>query len=93
MPEEIYEFSDATYERLDAAGVSALQVLAVLHGGGAVVRRHIGSALQIAGRDRAGVWLAVGLVETSDDRYTVTGARRLDDDENAVIARLRKDQP
>jgi hypothetical protein len=92
VPEEFYEFSDATYERLDAAGVRPLQVLDVLHGG-AVVRRHIGAVLQVAGRDRAGGWLAVALIEIGDDRYTATGARRLDDDEIAAIARMRGEQP
>jgi hypothetical protein len=53
------------------------------------VRRHIGAALQIAGRDRDGTWLAVALVEEDDDEYTVTSARYLDADEIAAIRRMR----
>ena len=89
MPEEFYEFQDDTYERLRVAGISPRSALEVLHGG-AVVRRHIGAALQVAGRDRSGTWLAISLIETNvDDRYTVTGARLLDQKEIAAIARMR----
>ena len=56
------------------------------------VRRHIGASLQIAGQDRDGSWLAVALVEGEDDEYTVTGARYLDDDEIATMARMRGDR-
>jgi hypothetical protein len=74
VPEERYEFDDGTYDRLDAAGVSALSVLRVLHGG-AVVRRHIGAVLNVAGMDQRGRWLAVSLIESDlDDQYTVVGA-------------------
>ncbi len=75
MPEEFYGFTDRTYERLAKAGITPLSVLEVLYGGG-VVRRHIGAALQVAGRDRAGAWLAVALIELEDDHYTVLAARR-----------------
>jgi hypothetical protein len=75
VPEESFAFTDRTYERLAAAGISPLSVLDVLHGG-LVVRRHIGAVLQIAGQDRAGVWLAVASFEHDDDQYTVTAARR-----------------
>jgi hypothetical protein len=92
VPEETYEFDDVTYERIAQAGVIALSVLDVLYGG-AVVRRHIGAVLQVAGRDRAGTWLAVALIETVDDRYTVAGARRLDDAEITAIARMRGERP
>ncbi|MEV0733409.1 hypothetical protein [Polymorphospora sp. NPDC050346] len=88
MPEETYEFEDLTYERLDAAGIRPLSVLDVLHGSPRV-RRHIGAAMQIAGRDRAGTWIVVALIERGgDDRYTVTGARQLDADEIAAIAKM-----
>jgi hypothetical protein len=87
MPEEVYEFSESTYGRLAEAGVAPLSVLDVLYADRRV-RRHIGSSLQIAGHDRAGVWLAVALIEGADDRYVVTSARYLDDDEIAVISRL-----
>ncbi len=54
MPEEVYGFTERTYTRLAEAGVAPLSVLDVLYAG-RTVRRHIGSSLQIAGRDRAGV--------------------------------------
>jgi hypothetical protein len=57
------------------------------------VRRHIGAALQVFGQDRAGTWLAVALVEEeTDDRYTVSSAWCLDDDEIAAIIRVRKER-
>jgi hypothetical protein len=92
VTEEFYEFEEHTYDRLRATGISAWSVLDVLHGG-ALVRRHIGSALQVAGRDRVGLWLVVSLMETNrDDRYTVIGARLLDEQEIAAIVRMRGDQ-
>jgi hypothetical protein len=87
MPEEVYGFAERTYTRLAEAGVAPLSVLDVLYAG-RTVRRHIGSSLQIAGRDRAGVWLAVALIEGADEEYVVTSARYLDDEEIAVVARL-----
>ena len=61
---------------------------------GRTVRRHIGASMQIAGRDRMGVWLAVALVEGADDQYIVTGARLLDEHEIAAIGRrMRGTQP
>ena len=92
VPEEVYTFTEQTYERLAAAGVAPLSVLDVLHGG-RVVRRHIGAFLQMAGQDREGTWLAVALIEDDDDHYTVTSARYLDDQEIQVIARIRGEQP
>lgn len=88
MPDETYGFTERTYERLAQAGVAPLSVLDVLYGR-PTVRRHIGSFLQVAGRDRDGKWLAVALMEgPDDDEYVVTSARYLDDDEITVIARL-----
>jgi hypothetical protein len=88
VPHEVYGFDEETYDRLDAAGVTPLSVLDVLHGG-AVVRRHTGAVLQVAGRDHAGRRLVVALIETgADDHYTVAGARSLDDDEIAAITRM-----
>jgi hypothetical protein len=92
VPEEIYTFTDETYENLARAGVNPLAVTDVLYSG-RLVRRHIGSSLQIAGQDRTGTWLAVALVEEDDDRYTVTSARYLDSDEIAAIRRMRGEQP
>ena len=93
MPEEIYEFGDATYDRLDAAGLSPVQVLQVLHGGQRI-RRSIAAVLQIAGIDHHGRWLAVTLIETAiDDRYTVIGARELDPAEVEAVHRMRGEQP
>jgi len=91
VPDEVYVFTEQTYDNLAKAGVSPLAVTDVLYAG-RVVRRHIGASLQIAGRDRDGGWLAVALVEDDDDRYTVTGARYLDDDEVAAITRMRGEQ-
>jgi hypothetical protein len=91
VPEEIYTFTERTYQYLAKAGVNPLAVTDVLYGGG-VVRRHIGAALQVAGQDREGTWLAVALVEDDDDQYTVTSARYLDADEIAGIGRMRREQ-
>jgi len=87
MPREIYGFTERTYVNLAQEHVAPLSVLDVLHGG-PTVRRHIGSSLQIAGQDRAGVWLAVALIEGLDDEYVVTSARYLDDEEIAAVSRL-----
>jgi hypothetical protein len=92
VPDEVYLFTEQTYENLARAGVSPLSVTDVLHNWPAV-RRHIGAALQVFGQDHAGTWLAVALVEEEvDDRYTVSSARYLDDDEIAAIGRVRKEQ-
>lgn len=87
MAEESYTFTERTYQNLAKAQVSPLAVMDVLYGH-QVVRRHIGSALQVAGRDRDRVWLAVALMEGDDDQYTVVSARYPDDDEIAAITRL-----
>lgn len=93
MPEDLYEFGDDVYDRLDAAGVSPMSVLQVLYGGERV-RRHIGAVLQIAGIDQCGRWLAVTLIETAvDDRYTVVGARELDPNEIDAVHRMRGERP
>ena len=73
-----------TFERLARSGISPRAVLDVLYGT-TLVRRHIGSALQVFGQDRAGSWLAVALIEEEDDHYVVFGARRLDDTEISAI--------
>lgn len=91
MPEELYAFTDETYDNLAKAGVSPLQVLDVLYSGRRV-RRHIGAFLQIAGTDRDGIWLAVALIEHDDDNYTVTSARYLAQEEIAAIAWMRRDR-
>lgn len=88
MPNETYDFSRSS-GRLLLAGVSPLSVLEVLHGG-QVVRRHIGSSLQVFGRDRSGVWLAVALVEIEDDEYEVFGARYMDSDEIVNVEEVRR---
>ena len=65
----------------------------VLRQSRAVVRRHIGAVLTVAGRDRQGRWLAVAMIELDphrDDQYTVAGARYLDDAEIASIERMLK---
>jgi hypothetical protein len=87
MSEETYGFTERTYAKLAETHVPPLSVLEVLHGS-PTVRRHIGSSLQIAGRDRAGVWLVVALIEGADDDYVVTSARYLDDEEIAAVSRL-----
>jgi hypothetical protein len=88
VADDVYTFADQTYENLAKAEITPLAVMDAL-GGAPTVRRHIGSSLQIAGQDRTGDWLVVALVEgAADDEYTVTGARRLDDAELAIISRL-----
>jgi len=91
VPDEVYTFTERTYHNLAKAQVSPLAVTDVLYGRH-LVRRHIGSFLQIAGQDRTGTWLAVALIEDDDDQYTVTSARYLDDEEIASITRMREQQ-
>lgn len=87
--EETYTLDEDTYQRLAWADVDPLSVTDILYAGW-VMRRHIGSSLQIAGQDRHGDWYAVALVEITDDQYLVTGARRLDPDEVTTLAQIRK---
>ena len=91
MPDEVYEFSERTYENLATAQVAPVAVLDVLYGRWRL-RRHIGAALQLAGQDRSGHWLGVALIETQDDHYLVTSARYLDADEVATIERIKGEQ-
>jgi hypothetical protein len=88
VPDEVYVFTLRAYDRLAKAAVNPLSVTDVL--GQPVVRRHIGAALQVAGRDRDGAWLGVSLIETEDDQYEVVGARYLDEDEVVSIRRMRE---
>jgi hypothetical protein len=92
MTDEVYEFSERTYENLAKAQVAPMAVLDVLYGQPRF-RRHIGSALQVAGLDRSGHWLGVALIETHDDHYLVTSARYLDADEIATMEQIRGEQP
>ncbi|WP_412740602.1 hypothetical protein [Krasilnikovia sp. MM14-A1259] len=87
MPEEVYVFTDQTYQRLAAAAIRPLSVTDVLFGRHRV-RRHIGAAFQVAGRDRSGTWLAVALIEGEDDEYTVICARYLDEAEIEAVGRM-----
>lgn len=91
MPDETYNFTDQTYLNLARAEVAPLSVLDVLYSAWRV-RRHIGAFLQIAGQDRDDAWIVVALIEEDDDTYTVTSARYLDDDEIAVMIRMRGKQ-
>jgi hypothetical protein len=91
--EENYEFNDDSYTALQAAGVAWQDAVFVLRQSRPVVRRHIGAVLNVAGTDRQGRWLAVALIELDpkqDDRYTVAGARYLDDAEVASITQTLK---
>lgn len=87
VPRERYDFTDRSIESLEWAGVAPVDVLAACESRPRV-RRFIGSSLQLIGRDRAGKWLAVALVETQDDVHEVTGARYLEPDEVASVERL-----
>jgi uncharacterized protein YbjT (DUF2867 family) len=87
VPRERYDFTDRSIESLEWAGVAPVDVLAACESRPRV-RRFIGSSLQLIGRDRAGEWLAVALVETQDDVYEVTGARYLEPDEVASVEKL-----
>lgn len=94
--EENYEFDDDSYTALGAAGVAWQDAVFVLRQSRPLVRRHIGAVLNVAGRDRQGRWLAVALIELDprrDDRYTVAGARYLDDAEVVSIERMLKGKP
>lgn len=94
LVEENYEFNDESYTALGAAGVAWQDAVFVLRQSRPVVRRHIGAVLNVAGRDRQARWLAVALIELDpqrdDERYTVVGARYLDDAEVASIERMLK---
>lgn len=92
---ETYDFDDDSYRRIAAAGVDWRDVLFVLHDSAPIVRRHLGSIMTIAGRDRTNTlerWLAVSMVELDDDHYLVAGARYLDAKETASIIRMMKGQ-
>jgi hypothetical protein len=86
VPAETYLFTEQSAANLERAGIAPFDVLTAL-GSRPRVRRHIGSALQILGRDRHGVWLAVALIERADDEYEVYGARYLEPDEVEAIER------
>jgi hypothetical protein len=88
MPDEVYEFSERTYENLAKAQVAPLAVLDVLYGR-QWFRRHLGAGLQVAGKDHSSQWLGVALIETHNDHYLVTSARYLDVDEIATIRRIK----
>lgn len=93
LVEENHEFNDDSYAALTAAAVAWQDAVFVLRQSRPVVRRHVGAVLNVAGRDRQGHWLAVALIELDtqrDDRYTVAGARYLDDAEIASIERMLK---
>jgi hypothetical protein len=92
VPEDLYIFTEDSYERLADAGVNPLSVTDVLYSN-QLVRRHIGAALQVAGTDRHGTWLAVALIEHADDEYTVVAARRLEEAEIKAIAHMRGGKP
>jgi hypothetical protein len=88
VPEESFEFTEATYAKLAANGVSVRSALAVLYGTRRI-RRHIGSALHIAGQDQDHVWIVLSLIECDDDQYRVTNGRYLDDEEIAAVQEMR----
>lgn len=92
MPEETYRFNDASYDRLNAAGISWRHVLHVLNNP-ARVRRHIGSVLHIAGLTPDETPIVVALIEEDDDQYLIVGARALDEDEAAAFRIMRKGGP
>ena len=70
------------------AGVSPVAIAEVLYGA-RVARRDLGASLQMFGQDRDGSWLVGALIEATD-RYTVYGARYIDEDEIAAIEQIRR---
>lgn len=87
--DETYEFNDDSYAALAAAGIAWQDVIYVLHDSRPKVRRHIGSVLNIAARDRRGSWIAVASLESADDEYLV---RPLDSDEVTTVTAMLKGQ-
>jgi hypothetical protein len=85
--DEVYRFDERTYEALRAAGIDWLTVLQVLRARPRV-RQHIGAVLRIAARSAEGQWIAVALIEESDDEYLVVSARRLDVGEVEAVTRM-----
>jgi hypothetical protein len=63
-----------------------------LHDSRPKIRRHIGSVLNIAARDRQGSWIAVALLESADDEYLVVSARPLDSDEVTTVTGMLEGQ-
>lgn len=83
-----YEWTLETYERLAEAAISPWSVAWVLEH--PVVRRHIGSALTVAGPDRDRRWISVAAYEKPghDDIYVIYGARELEPEEIETIRRI-----
>ncbi len=82
-----YEFDEESWDALEAASVSWLDVMVVLYGR-PQLRQHVGSdGLIITGRMRNGRWLMVGLTERPgrDDVYVVRQAARLSQDQEQMI--------
>jgi hypothetical protein len=83
-----YRFDEASYTRLDAAGIAWEPALYVLTQARPRMTRHIGSVLQVVGAAPDGRWLAVALIEEADNVYRVVGARWLDPDEAEFISKM-----
>jgi hypothetical protein len=86
VPAETYRFTEQSFGNLARAGIAPFDVSVALESRPRI-RRHIGGALQMVGRDRNGRWLAVALIEHADDEYEVHGARYLEPDEIEAIER------
>jgi len=85
---ETYRWDDESLARIAASGVPWRQVSYLLHETRPRVRWHIGSVLRLAGLGQDGRWLAVTLVEESEDAYLVVTARYLDSDEQETIRKM-----
>jgi hypothetical protein len=87
LVEEIYWFDERAYDRLGRSGIGWQAALEVLHAR-TKLRHHIGAVLRVAAQTGDGRWIVVACIEDDDDVYLVTGARELDEDEAAIVARL-----
>lgn len=89
MVRDVYGWGEGSLDAVQAAGVDWRSVLFVLHHAHPKVRRHIGSVLSIGAQDQNGRWLAVVLMETSDDNaYQIVGAHWLDADELDAVKKM-----
>lgn len=86
--DEEYRFDDAAYTNLAAAGIDWRDALYVLKHAQRRIRHHTGAVLRIAAPGRDGRWLALALIEETDDAYLLVGGRYLDQEEIDAIGKM-----
>ncbi|MFY1673681.1 hypothetical protein ACN27G_27605 [Plantactinospora sp. WMMB334] len=86
--DEQYRFDDTSYANLAAAGIDWRDAIHVLRNAHRRIRHHTGSVLRVAAPDRDGRWLALALIEETDDAYLLVGGRHLDREEIDAIRKM-----